>query len=295
MVRTRVEPAARGTHPRRRLGRPCRACGSADTWVELRREVDRTRPAAAGEWPYAVCQSCGHTVRGSRTDANQTSTASHANPGPAGVDRVPAPRARRARPSRPKASDERVDELLRAAGFNRPITAEVLEVHRRFVTHAGKPGLPRWKAAVSVLNAAMGGDKVPDVREIYAEEKRRREVARSRAAQRRAQANALADEHVLAARDHVAQVWEQTGEGPTWRELAAALGVDGQMASPMIDVLHRRGALTSTKEARSLAVVPDWVPPSTPRLSSDPAGTENGRDAPSAGRGSRTVLGDSPG
>jgi len=150
--------------------------------------------------------------------------------------------------------------LLRAAGFNRTITADVLEEHRRFVTHAGKPGLPRWKAAVSVLNAAMGNDVVPDVREIYAEEKRRREVARARAAQRRTRANALADEHVLAARDHVSQVWEQTGEGPTWRELADALGVDGQMASPMIDVLHRQGALTSTKEPRSLTVTPDWTP-----------------------------------
>ena len=125
---------------------------------------------------------------------------------------------------------------------------------------AGKPGLPRWKAAVAVLNGAMGAPEVPHVREIYAEEKRRREVRRERAARVRKQASELADRHARAAREQVARVWAETGEGPTWRELAAALGVKGPLASAMIDSLHRRGALTSTKEPRSLAVTEDWAP-----------------------------------
>lgn len=270
MVAARAEQAARGTHQRRPLGRPCRACGSTDTWVEMRREVDRTRPAQAGEWPFAVCQACGDTVRGRRTESTHGSASSSpstpetsvdAEPKHCGEQRTdspPADETRQPRPPRPKADDERVQHLLAAAGFNRAVTPEVLEEHRRFVTHAGKPGLPRWKAAVSVLNASMGNPEVPHVREIYAEENRRRQVARERAAKRRAQANALADDLVHAARDHVAQVWEQTGEGPTWRELAAALGVEGHLASALIDVLHRRGALTSTEAARSLAVTPDW-------------------------------------
>lgn len=271
---TRVEQAARGAHVRRPLGRPCRACGSTNTWVELRREVDRTRPGAAGEWPYAVCQGCGHAARGRRTEPAQQPSTSDARPSTVLSDApapeeapdqgaVPADHAGgpgRERPPRPKATDERVEELLGAAGFNRAITPEVLEEHRRFATHAGKPGLPRWKAAVALLNGAMGGG-VPHVREIYAEEKRRREVTRARAAQRREQAGALADEHVVAAREHVARVWAETGEGPTWRELASALGVRGPLASAMIDTLHRRGALASTKEPRSLTVTPEWPPP----------------------------------
>ena len=43
---------------------------------------------------------------------------------------------------------------------------------------------------------------------------------------------------------------------PAWRELAAALGVVGQLASPMIDVLHQRGVLASTDEPRSLTTTP---------------------------------------
>ena len=111
---------------------------------------------------------------------------------------------------------------------------------------------------MALLNGAMGGDEVPHVREIYAEEKRRREANRARAARRREQAGALADEHASAAREFVARVWAETGEGPTWRELADALGVQGRLASAMIDTLHRRGALTSTEEPRTLAVTPEW-------------------------------------
>jgi len=107
-----------------------------------------------------------------------------------------------------------VEELLGAAGYNRAITPEVLEQHRRFATHAGKPGLPRWKAAVALLNGAQGRGEVPHVREIYAEEKRRREAKRARAGYMRTQADALADEHAVAAREHVARVWAETGEGP---------------------------------------------------------------------------------
>ena len=66
----------------------------------------------------------------------------------------------------------------------------------------------------------------------------------------------------MAAREQVARVRAETGEGPTWRELAAALGVKGPLASAMIDALHRRGALSSTKEPRSLSVTPEWMPPS---------------------------------
>ncbi|MDR7254940.1 hypothetical protein J2X46_003942 [Nocardioides sp. BE266] len=99
--------------------------------------------------------------------------------------------------------------------------------------------------------------------EIYAEEKRRREVRRARAVRVREQAEHLADKHALAARDQVARVRAETGEGPTWRELAAALGVKSSLASAMVDALHRRGALTSTKEPRSLTVTPDWPPPSS--------------------------------
>lgn len=97
------------------------------------------------------------------------------------------------------------------------------------------------------------------MREIYAEEKRRREVRRARAVRVREQANQLADEHAVAARDEVERVWAETGEGPTWRELAAALGVKSSLASAMVDALHRRGVLASTKEPRSLAVTPDWA------------------------------------
>jgi len=106
----------------------------------------------------------------------------------------------------------------------------------------------------------MGGGVVPHVREIYAEEKRRREVNRALAARRREQAGDLADEHVAAAREHVARVWAETGEGPTWRELASALDVRGPLAAAMIEVLHQRGALVSTVEPRSLAVAPEWTP-----------------------------------
>jgi hypothetical protein len=95
---------------------------------------------------------------------------------------------------------------------------------------------------------------VPRASEIYAEEKRRREVRRARAERIRAQASALADAHAEAARRYVTQVWAETGAGPTWRELAAALGVTGQLASPMIDLLHKRGVLASTGEPRSLTV-----------------------------------------
>lgn len=107
-----------------------------------------------------------------------------------------------------------MEELLRAAGYNRAITPEVLEQHRRFATHAGKPGLPRWKAAVALLIGAQGRGEVPHVREIYAEEKRRREAKRARAGYMRTQADALADEHAVAAREHVARVWTETREGP---------------------------------------------------------------------------------
>ena len=160
------------------------------------------------------------------------------------------------RPALPKASDELVRELLTACGYNREVTPEVLDAHRWFATHATKPGLPRWKAAVAVLNGAMGADEVPHVREIYAEEKRRREARRARAAQLREQAEALADVQAEAAREQVARVWAETGEGPTWRELASALGVKGRVGSTLIEVLHERGLLISTKESRSLAVGP---------------------------------------
>lgn len=274
---TQVEQSARGSHARRPLGRPCRACGSTNTWVELRREIDLSRAGAAGEWPYAVCQACGHAARGRRTQPAPQQHDSAARP-PERAASAPTPEpepdhsadraeqtgSRTARPPRPKATDERVEQLLAAAGYNKAITAEVLQEHRRFATHAGKPGLPRWKAAVAVLNGAMGAPEVPHVREIYAEEKRRREVRRARAARIRKQAGELADEHAVAAREQVARVWAETGEGPTWRELAAAIGVKGPLASAMIDALHRRGALTSTKKPRSLSVTPEWMPPSDP-------------------------------
>lgn len=268
---TRVDEA-RATHGRP-LGTACLICGSSNTWVEIRRESDPARPGGVGEWPYAVCRSCGHAVRGRRRSAAQlppTDAASHAESDAAAAaessgggrdeETVDRPSERRDKPPRPKASDERVEELLQAAGYNRAITPGVLREHRRFATHAGKPGLPRWKAAVAVLNGAMGAPEVPHVREIYAEEKRRREVRRERAARIRKQASELAQEHAVAAREHVARVWTETGEGPTWRELAAALGVKGPLASAMIDALHRRGALTSTKEPRSLTVTEDWEP-----------------------------------
>lgn len=269
-METRLEPAVRGVHVRQPLGKPCRACGSTSTWVEIRRELDRAGSGQVGEWPYAVCQACGHAERGRRTEpskppaqtsAGQSARSPEASP-PDEATAAPAELGgRRRRPPRPKASDERVQELLAAAGYNRAITPVVLEEHRRFATHAGKPGLPRWKAAVALLNGAMGADEVPHVREIYAEEKRRREKQKARAAQRRRQAGELADAHAAAAREHVARVWAETGQGPTWRELADALGVHGPLASATIDTLHRRGALTSTKEPRSLRVTPAWTPP----------------------------------
>jgi hypothetical protein len=242
----------------------------------MQREADRTRPGGVGEWPYALCRSCGHAVRGRLTSAAQfppdaapSRAESDAAPsaessGGGGGDATAAdrPSARRDKRPRPKASDERVEELLQAAGYNRAVTPEVLQEHRRFATHAGKPGLPRWKAAVAILNGAMGAPEVPHVREIYAEEKRRREARQARAARIRKQAAELADEHAVAAREQVARVRAETGEGPTWRELAAALGVKGPLASAMIDALHRRGALSSTKEPRSLSVTPEWMPPS---------------------------------
>ena len=196
---TRVEPAARGSHARRPLGQPCWACGSTNTWVELRREVYRSRPGAVGEWPYAVCQSCGHAARGRRAQPAGNVTEALASEGPCDQGTVTAEQtdSGRGRPPRPKADDERVEELLAAAGYNRALTPEVLQQHRRFATHAGKPGLPRWRAAVAVLNGAMGAPEVPHVREIYAEEKRRRQVRRARAARIRKQAGELADVHAV--------------------------------------------------------------------------------------------------
>ncbi|MEP9385557.1 hypothetical protein [Nocardioides sp. KR10-350] len=254
--------AGKVTHARRRLGASCRACGSTNTWVEIRREADPRRPAGVGEWPYAVCLSCGHAVRGRpKQPEHETPTAEPADATPSTTgsdDARPGPDGRKPheRRPRPKVDDGRVEELLRAAGFNKEITPEVLEAHRRFATHAGKPGLPRWKAAVALLNSAQGRGEVPHVREIYAEEKRRREARRARAAQLRRQAEDLADQHAAAAREHVARVWADTGEGPTWRELAEALGVRGPLASALVDVLHRRRVLTSSEEPRSLAVAP---------------------------------------
>ncbi|MEV5003914.1 hypothetical protein [Nocardioides sp. LML1-1-1.1] len=254
---------ARVGHARRPLGKPCRACGSTSTWIEWRREDHTGGPDGAGEWPYAVCQACGHAAKGRLTQsppqsppAAPTRSAEAAPSAEAATDdqAEAGGQPRSGRPPRPKASDERVGQLLQAAGYNRAITPEVLDAHRRFATHAGKPGLPRWKAAVALLNGAQGRDEVPHVREIYAEEKRRRDVQRKRAAQRRQRAGELADEHAGAARAYVARVWAETGEGPTWRELASALGVEGPLASAMIDTLHRRGVLTSTQVPRSLAV-----------------------------------------
>ncbi|ABL79325.1 hypothetical protein Noca_4739 (plasmid) [Nocardioides sp. JS614] len=220
-----------------------------------------------------MCQSCGHAARGQRKAPAQQSPVDTPRVDP---DTASSPETtekhggtpdhrqetRRARPPRPKATDERVEELLRAAGYNRAITPEVLEEHRRFTTHAGKTGLPRWKAAVALLNGAQGRGEVPHVREIYTEEKRRREAKQARAAETRRQAGELADEHAKAAREHVARVWAETGEGPTWRELADALGVEGRIASAVIDTLHRLRVLTSTKEPRSLTLTTAWTPPS---------------------------------
>jgi hypothetical protein len=261
-VSARVDEATtRSSRARRPLGKPCRSCGSTSTWVEWRREVDGSRPGGAGEWPYAVCQTCGHAAKGRLTQSRPPAQPAAAAPSPEAAsveadadDQVVAGAGRQGRPQRPKPSDEQVEELLQAAGYNRAITPEVLEAHRWFATHAGEPGLPRWKAAVALLNGAQGRGEVPHVREIYGEEKRRREAKRARAAAMRKQAGALADEHAEAAREHVARVWDATGAGPTWRELASALGVQGPLASAMIDMLHRRGVLASTKEPRSLAV-----------------------------------------
>lgn len=260
------EVTTRSSRARRPLGKPCQSCGSTSTWVEWRREVDGSRPGGAGEWPYAVCQTCGHAAKGrlaqSRPPAQPAAATPSAEPSAEADadDHVVDGAGRRGRPRRPKASDERVAELLQAAGYNRAITPEVLEAHRWFATHAGEPGLPRWKAAVALLNGAQGRSEVPHVRAIYGEEKRRREAKRVRAAEMRKRAGALADEHAEAAREHVARVWAETGAGPTWRELASALGVQGPLASAMIDMLHRHGVLTSTKEPRSLAVTAGWAP-----------------------------------
>jgi hypothetical protein len=287
-VGTRVDGGTRMSHARRPLGKPCRNCGSTSTWVEWRREAEGSRHGGAGEWPYAVCGGCGHAVRGRRTASSPTTCAQSPQATSSGPTPTPEPESeassqtgedqpsgreqavRPRGPARPRASDERVVELLQAAGYNREVTSEVIAAHRRFVSHAGKPGLPRWKAAVSVLNGAQGRGEVPPVSEIYAEDRRRREVKRARAAQRRQQAAelrrqaaALADQHVVAAREYVARVWAETGEGPTWRELGEALGVDGHLASAVVDALHRRGALCSTLERRSLAVAEAWPPPTS--------------------------------
>lgn len=68
--------AVEGNKPERQpLGVPCRYCGSADTWIEMRLE---TKPPGtfslagvgmkltATTWPYAVCDGCGHVSRGQR-------------------------------------------------------------------------------------------------------------------------------------------------------------------------------------------------------------------------------------
>ena len=153
------EVTTRSSRARRPLGKPCRSCGSTNTWVELRREPDQTLPGAAGEWPYAVCQSCGHAARGQRKAPAQHASLDTPRVDPDAAaspettekpDGTPDQRqaTRRGRPPRPKATDERVEGLLRAAGYNRAITPEVLEEHRRFTTHAGKAaclaGRLRW-------------------------------------------------------------------------------------------------------------------------------------------------------
>ena len=62
---------------RKPLGAPCRYCGSADTWVEIRLEgkplgtfslAGVQTKTTAGEWPYAVCDGCGHESRGQVVD-----------------------------------------------------------------------------------------------------------------------------------------------------------------------------------------------------------------------------------
>lgn len=232
---------------RRPLGRPCPGCGSMRTWVEW-----RTVPEG-DKRPFAVCEACGHCVAGRPRTPPEAPGEQPDDAAPKDTGSEP-PGVTRSKESRTQASDERVRELLAAAGYNKAVTPEVLATHRRFATHAGKPGLPRWKAAVSVLNGAQGRNDVPDISEIYGEEKRRRATKAARAAQIRAEADALADQHADAARVHVDLVWSTTGEGPTRSELAEALGVPKSLASPVIDRLHRRGVLTSTEQPRSLAV-----------------------------------------
>lgn len=57
------EVTTRSNRVPRPLGKPCRSCGSTSTWVEWRREVDGSRPGGVGEWPYAVCQTCGDAAK----------------------------------------------------------------------------------------------------------------------------------------------------------------------------------------------------------------------------------------
>lgn len=62
-----------GLGERTPLGAPCRYCGSADTWVELRLvpkpvgsySISGAQDkVVASEWPHAVCGGCGHVSVG---------------------------------------------------------------------------------------------------------------------------------------------------------------------------------------------------------------------------------------
>lgn len=145
---------------------------------------------------------------------------------------------------------EVVGQFLEEVGYDGTITPEVLSKYSPIVRRAGKPGLPRWQLAITLTRRSETLTP-PSVKEFDAERQRRREAA----VKRRAKAEALVDDDVaVAAAAYVSQVWEDTGAGPTWRELGRHLGWSGSQTNDCVWELRRRGILDYTTEHRSLHV-----------------------------------------
>lgn len=170
------------------------------------------------------------------------------------------PVRRRPRP----VSDAVIEKFLQDVGYQGLIDARVRARYASLVRRAGKPGLPRWLLAVSLVRRDPDLSP-PSGRVFEAESQRRREAA----AKRRALAASLMDEQTEdAARSFVQHVRQQTGQGPTWRELGRHLGWSNAQTKAGVHELRRRGVVAFTSEHRSLHV-PERLELDRP----DPSGT----------------------
>jgi hypothetical protein len=124
----------------------------------------------------------------------------------------------RARAGGPHAPSQ-VGAFLEAAGRHGGVTDEVYEKYAPLVAAAGKRGLPRYRAALSMVAGAPGAEP-PTVEAFQAawEQRRAEHLANVEEAQQ------LTEHDAEAARIYVTRVRAETGAGPTWAELGEHLG-----------------------------------------------------------------------